>query len=101
MKDAKIDAVDLIITALMDHEKSLDNLANRLENCIKSLSFNQALQIVTAHAAVIGSILEDKSILDQAVKKFIIKLYHLDMIPVDWMRDLVVKSKANLDDIAN
>ena len=100
MKDSKMDVIDLIITALMDHEKMLDDLVSRLENNIKTLSFEQVLQIVTAHATIIDSITEDKNLLDQAVKTFIIKLHHLEIIPVDWMRDLEVKSKANLDDIA-
>jgi hypothetical protein len=99
MKDAKIDVVDLIITSLMDHEKMLDDLVSRLENHIKTLSFEQALQIVTAHANIINDITEDNNKLDQAVQKFIIKLHDLEMISVNWMRDLELKSKANLDDI--
>lgn len=100
MKDAKIDVVDLIITSLMDHEKMLDELVSRLENHIKTLSFEQALQIVTAHANIINDITEDENTLDQAVQKLIIKLHNLEMISIDWMRDLELKSKANLDDIA-
>lgn len=37
----KLDALDLIINALKDHEKKLDDLSHRLENIFQSLSTNE------------------------------------------------------------
>jgi len=38
MEKSRIDALDLIINALKDHEKNLDNLLNRLDNLLETLS---------------------------------------------------------------
>ena len=38
MKKGKLDAFDLVIKVLKDHEKSLDNLIGRLETLLDTLS---------------------------------------------------------------
>lgn len=38
MEKNRIDALDLIINALREHEKNLDNLLNRLDTLLETLS---------------------------------------------------------------
>ena len=38
LEKSRIDALDLIINALKEHEKNLDNLLNRLDNLLETFS---------------------------------------------------------------
>jgi len=43
MNTNQVDMVDLVITALKEHERKLDNLINRMEKCLKYTEDSRSL----------------------------------------------------------
>jgi len=94
MEKMKIDAIDLIITVLRDHEKALDRLVKKLERftertLIGGLSYGQALKAVRAQAYDIRSIPHDATMMRIAIQNFVHALNRAELIPNEWMLDLI------------
>lgn len=94
MEKMKIDAIDLIITVLRDHEKALDRLVKKLERftertLIDGLSYGQALKAVRAQVYAIRSIPHDGTMMRIAIQNFVHALNRAELIPNEWMLDLM------------
>lgn len=90
----KVDVLDFIIKCLREHEKKLDDLIYRLEQSLKQptnrgLTFNQALNVITAFTYAILPASLDETDTRLAIQVFVHDLNRRKLIPNDWVDRLV------------
>jgi len=103
----KLDAVDLIIAVLRDHEKNFDRLMDRLEKftdrtLLEGFSYGQALKTVKAQANSVKSLTTDVSLRRIAIQNFIQTLNRWELIPSEWVTNLIrvgIESLKEIEDI--
>jgi len=91
----KLDAVDLIIAVLRDHEKTFDRLLEKLEKftdrtVVEGLSYGQSLKTVRAQAYTLQSLTDEAVTKREAMERFIHALNRWELIPNDWIPDLII-----------
>jgi len=100
----KLDAVDLIIAALRDHEKAFDRLMEKLEKFTEKttgegFSYGQALKTVRALAYAMQSIRHDTTATRAAMEGFVHTLNRWGLIPDDWAPDLIRAGMTSLREV--
>lgn len=104
MEKMKIDAIDLIIAVLRDHEKMLDMLLKKLERLTEkthtdSLYFNQAIKIIKVQAETIRRSTQEAAVRRIAIHDFVHTLNRWELIPDDWIFDLIAVGEDNLQEL--
>lgn len=90
----RFDIIDFIIKCLQEHEKKLDDLIYSLEQKLeqptnRGLTFNQALNIVTAFTYAILPASLDETDTRVAIQVFVHDLNRRKLIPKDWVDRLI------------